>query len=142
MDSIDGIALHFPNGLPGFETVTRFTLKEQPSLSPVAFLKSVDTPDLCFLVIPVQSILPDYGLSISSDDLRTLALDDSRLPEVGSEVHCLTILTVPEQGPLTANLLAPVVINMAAGLAVQAVRADAVYSHRHEIGALQAEVQC
>jgi flagellar assembly factor FliW len=50
---------------------------------------------------------------------------------------CLAILTVPKEGPVTANLLAPVVVNLATRVAVQAVRADTMYSHRHPIATLQ-----
>ena len=142
MDLLDGRILDFPHGLPGFETATRFVLKQQPSFAPVSFLKATDTPDLCFLVIPVQSILPDYSLAVTADDLRTLALEETRQPEIGKDALCLAILTAPEQGPLTANLLAPVVINLAAGRGVQAVRSDAVYSHRHVIAALETEAGC
>ena len=40
----------------------------------------------------------------------------------------------------TANLLAPVVINRASGRAVQAVRSDRVYSHKHPL--LPQEAPC
>jgi flagellar assembly factor FliW len=141
MDFLDGRIFDFPHGVPGFETATRFCLKEQPSFAPVSFLQATDAPDLCFLVIPVQSILPDYSLAIAADDLSTLQLDDAQ-PGNGKDVLCLAILTAPEQGPLTANLLAPVVINLAAGRGVQAVRSDSVYSHRHVIAALETEAGC
>ncbi len=135
MPSLDSIELYFPHGLPGFETATRFRIKEQASFAPVVFLTALDVEDLCFLVLPVERIDPDYSLAVNAEDLRTLSLDGSRQPSLSGDVLCLVILTAPEQGPLTANLLAPIVINLPARLAVQAVRADARYSHQHLIAA-------
>jgi flagellar assembly factor FliW len=43
------------------------------------------------------------------------------------------VVTLPASGPATANLLAPLVVNLAARLGVQAVRSDARYSHRHPL---------
>jgi flagellar assembly factor FliW len=138
----DDAMVTFPHGLPGFETSTRFRLREQSSFAPVAFLESVDSKDLCFLVVPVLALVEQYAMGIAPEDLRTLGLDDSRQPEPGKEVLCLAILTAPEDGALTANLLAPVVINPVTGSAVQAVRADAIYSHRHPVVALRPEAAC
>jgi flagellar assembly factor FliW len=43
------------------------------------------------------------------------------------------VITAGEDSPPTANLLAPVVINLNSGRAVQAVRSDSVYSHKKAI---------
>jgi flagellar assembly factor FliW len=131
------LVLNFPLGLPGFETSRTFVLRAQPSFAPVACLQSIDSPDLCFLVVPIGALVADYSLCASPDDLRTLGLNEDCQPNAQPGVVCLAILTVPQDGSLTANLLAPVVINMASNIAVQAVRADSVYSHRHPITALQ-----
>ena len=136
-DQSGEFVLHFPLGLPGFETSKQFVLRAQPSLAPVACLQSTDSPDLCFLVVPVATLVTDYSLSVSPDDLRTLELDPDGAIETHTNLLCLAILTVPEDGSLTANLLAPVIVNLAANLAVQAVRADTMYSHRHPITSLQ-----
>jgi flagellar assembly factor FliW len=144
-DQTEGLRLHFPHGLPGFETSRQFVLRSQPSLSPFASLQSTDSADLCFLVVPVNALVADYSLWVSPEDLYTLRLDGA---EALAELTCLAILTVPADGPITANLLAPVVVNVARNIAVQAVRADTAYSHRHAILALrpgfvrQAEETC
>jgi flagellar assembly factor FliW len=123
-------AIEFPGGLPGFEHLRRFVLVEQAPLAPLVFLQSLETPDLCFPAVPVGAIDPQYELEISREDLEILNLDPSRQPEVGREVVCLAIVAA-RTGPPTANLLAPIVINLSRRLGVQAVRADARYSHCH-----------
>jgi flagellar assembly factor FliW len=142
-DRLDRLALYFPHGLPGFETSERFVLQFQTSLAPIATLQSTGSPDLCFLVVPVALLVNDYSLLVTLEDLRTLGLEEDHQPQLPppgtlSNVMCLAILTVPKEGPVTANLLAPVVVNLATRVAVQAVRADVTYSHRHPIASLQA----
>ena len=137
-----GAILTFPHGLPGFERATRFVLRERASFAPVAFLECLDQENLCFLVAPVAALVEDYSISAAAEDLRVLGLDDGQQPVNGREVLCLAILTAPQTGALTANLLAPVVINRATNTAVQAVRGDSRYSHQHAIVSLRSEARC
>jgi flagellar assembly factor FliW len=108
---------------------------EQSSAAPIVFLQSLHPEQLCFLAVPVLTIDPAYQLTVGRDDLRLLGLDASRQPRIGEEALCLAILSAPENGLLTANLLAPVVVELRTRRAVQAVRADSVYSHQHILAA-------
>jgi flagellar assembly factor FliW len=45
----------------------------------------------------------------------------------------LALLSIADGGRMTANLLAPIVINLADRVAVQAVRSDLKYSHQHPV---------
>ena len=119
------MTLEFPLGLPGFEDHTRFELVERPGVAPIVFLQSVDSPDLCFLAAPVSAIDPAYELAMTPEDQALL--------ENAHPLLCLAILSVAENGLFTANLLAPVVIDPESRQAVQAVRNDARYSHRHPL---------
>ena len=122
---------HFPNGLLGFEGETIFLPVEQPLTRPILFLQSLIHEELCFIALPVLVVDPSYRLNIGDEDLSLLELPSSRVPEIGSEVLCLAILTIRPDQPTTANLLAPVVINLATRRAVQAVSADSSHSHQH-----------
>jgi flagellar assembly factor FliW len=121
--------LEFPAGLPGFEELRQFILIERPAFAPVLFLQSLDSPNLSFAAAPIDRIDPQYELSVTPEDLRLLAADR---PE---GMVALSILSAPENGPLTANLLAPVVIDPRTRRAVQAVRVDSRYSHQHPLSA-------
>lgn len=129
----ENTVLDFPAGLPGFENQTRFLLLELASAAPIVYLQSLNMPNLCFLAAPVDSIDARYELSITPDDLLLLGLGEQCQPRPGNEVLCLAILTAPENGPLTANLLAPVVVELRSRRAVQAVRVDSRYSHQHPL---------
>jgi flagellar assembly factor FliW len=123
--------VRFPNGLPAFEQAQRFILIERPATAPVVFLQSLDEPLLCFIALPVLALDPDYSLDITLEDLRLLGLDEDRQPRVGDEVACLSIVSVTENRPPSANLLAPIIINLKTRSATQAIRLDSRYSHQH-----------
>lgn len=139
IDVDENAALHFPLGLPGFETRERFALVEWPAAAPLMFLQSLDSPELGFVTAPMESIDPAYQLELTADDLQCLGLPENRQPNPG-ELICLAILSAPKSGQPTANLLAPLVIDRASRQAVQAVRQDSRYSHQHALGG--AATQC
>jgi len=133
-------AVEFPLGLPAFEHERRFLPLARSETRPLVFLQSLSSPDLCFVTLPLLLADPDYRLAVSAEDLRILGLVDvlqrEGQPAVGRDVDVLVIMSVTNSRP-TANLLAPVVINISSrgngkpSVAVQAVRADSDYSHEH-----------
>jgi flagellar assembly factor FliW len=122
--------LHFARGLFGFEEETRFLSIEQPVLRPLVFLQSLSTPDLCFVALPVFVVDKDYFLSLDPDDLKALGLPSERQPTIGVDVLCLAIVCIPNGGPTTANLLAPVIVNLQNSQAIQAVSLNRRHSHK------------
>jgi len=113
--------LEFPYGIPAFETERRFRLIDR---EPLLFLES-ETTALSFLLLPIALIDPDYRLTLTGEDRAALGASDH------SRLVCFAVVTAAEDLPPTANLLAPVVVNLDSGRAVQAVRSDALYSHKH-----------
>jgi flagellar assembly factor FliW len=132
--------LDFPRGLPGFENRRRFVAVRLPVNDPLVFLQSLEDPGLCFLTAPVKAVCPDYRMEVCSDDRELLGFPAERRPVPGREIWSLAVLCVRESGP-TANLLAPVVVNLENRRAVQAVNAVPGYSHRHALCAEEA-TQC
>jgi flagellar assembly factor FliW len=125
--------IRFPSGLPAFERELEFLAIERPANAPLVFLQSARTPGLCFLALPIEGIDRDYRLAIIQEDLRALGLPEDRQPRLGLEIRCLAIVAVTDSSSITANLLAPIVINPWNGRGLQAVRPDSVYSHRHPV---------
>ncbi len=123
--------VQFPLGLASFENESQFLLMEPPASAPLMFLQSARLPGLCFLALPIQNIDPDYKLDITREDLESLGLQTTRQPRIGDEIMCFAVIVVTENGHVSANLLAPVVINPANRCGVQAIRIDSVYSHQH-----------
>ncbi len=111
------------SGLPPFVNQTRYLLLVDERRHPLAFLQSVDEPGLCFLTLPVESIDSGYEARFEGEDLALIGCEDS------SKLTCLAILTFAEDGTVTANLMAPVLIDPRTRVAVQAIRRDGRYSH-------------
>jgi flagellar assembly factor FliW len=124
---------HFPLGLPAFEGEKRFVPIELPGSEPLVFLQSTVTPELCFLAFPIQVIDAEYNLGLAPEDLAVLGLSGDRQPRVGKEVLALALLSVRDGFPVTANLMAPVVVNLQTGQSLQAVRHDSRYSFEHPV---------
>ncbi len=120
----------FPEGLPGFEQSRKFVAVTLEDSAPLVFLQSLEDPGLCFITLPVLAVDPHYRLEVEGDDLHRLGFPGERQPRLGEDVLCLAILSIREGGP-TANLLAPVVLNLRNRRAVQAVMAGSGYSHQH-----------
>ena len=122
--------LLFPQGLPAFEHARRFVLIGGAAASPFVFLQSVEIPELSFAAVPVLHVDPQHEMGVCREDLVLLGLDDRRQPLIGEEVQCLAIVSERADGVVTANLLAPVVINLESRVATQAIRTDQKYSHQ------------
>jgi flagellar assembly factor FliW len=124
--------LEFPEGLPAFESARQFVVIEEASVSPGVFLQSLDDTQLCFVMLPVLAVCPGYQIEIPAEDLLTLGLAAEQ-PSIGSDVACFVIVSAAENCPPTANLLAPIVMNLAKRRGAQVIRLDTAYSHRHSL---------
>jgi flagellar assembly factor FliW len=120
----------FPNGLPGFEERRKFLPVQNPQTAPILFLQSLEEPSLCFTTLPIWVVDPRYRLRIVEQDLEALEFPVDHQPRIGDEVLCLAVLSIRKTGT-TANMLAPVVVNLKNYTAVQAVSPESGYSHQH-----------
>ncbi len=133
LDYSEDSLLEFPAGLPAFEDQTRFVLIERPDSSPLVFLQSLGRPELAFLALPALTIEPGYRLEIPPEERALLGFAADAPLSIGRDVLCLAILTVAGGGPATANLMAPVVVNLATRRGVQVIQTDSSYSYRHPL---------
>lgn len=127
-----GSVLEFPRGLPGFEERRRFLALQFPDSKPLVFVQSLDDTGLCFVTLPVQAADPEYRLEVSAEDRELVGLPLTSALRIGQDILCLTVLSLQETGP-TANLLAPLVVNITNLKAVQAIAAQSDYSHQQPL---------
>ncbi len=132
LDIDEACVLTFPGGLPGFEDRRRFVLVPhgRGGGGPFEWLQSVEDGALAFLAMRPHQIFPTYQPRIPVAELEAIGLDKGGPPPV-----LYTVLTVPKGDPagMTANLLAPVVINPDARLARQVIVGNDEYSLRHRV---------
>ncbi len=139
----EGSVCDFPQGLPAFEEEKSFVLIEAPTGdaqnrdasqgAPLVFLQSMARADLCFAALPILRVDKSYQLAIAPEDLEDLGLDARRQPVVGGEVMVLALVALHDQLLATANLMAPIVLNVKTRRGLQAIRRDSLYSHQHPI---------
>lgn len=108
---------------PGFPDHRRFALVQLDEDGVLCQLRSLDDPDLRFLVVPPVTFFPDYAPEVGDDvvaDLQIESVDD---------VIVLLVLNAGESlSTTTANLMAPVVVNTATRRASQVILDDPALS--------------
>lgn len=121
--------LRFQAGLLGFPGLTRYVLLDTNPQSPFKWLQCLDRPDLAFVVMDPRVVKPDYTAVLRPHDVADLEIRDEQ------QVLLLVLVTVPEGDPrrMTANLLGPLVINLANGRGKQVVLVEGEYSSRHPL---------
>lgn len=120
--------IEFPDGLYGFEKETRFTfLPFNPNVeSPMEWMQSVLSPHLAFVITDPYLYVPDYKLKLLEEDKKKVGL------EPDAPFLTRSIVTIPENyTEMTANLVAPLVINSQKGAGKQFVLTSMEYDTRH-----------
>jgi flagellar assembly factor FliW len=133
MDYLEESIFDFPFGLPAFEQEKRFVFIETPQHTPLVFLQSLRQPSLCFLALPVLKIDSGYRLAVSREDRVSLGLDPEQEVQLGCRILALSLISLGDGSSPTANLMAPIVVNVENRRALQAIRVDRVYSHQHPV---------
>lgn len=120
---------HFADGLPAFEDEREFVILPFDDDSPYSFLQSVATPELAFLMTVPFVFFPDYEFVLEDDDMAALAIKGSE------DMQIYTLVTIPGGNikEMTANLMAPVVINKKTREAKQVVLDKSQYTTKHRL---------
>jgi flagellar assembly factor FliW len=125
-------ALVFPDGLVGCQTWKNFVLlTDDEEDLPVAYLQSLDQPEVRLLVTDPRLIDGAYAAPLTDGDKTSLELDTSD----NTVTYCT--LTVANDGGITANLLGPLVINTRTRRGRQLVLTESGYSTRHPVSQQQ-----
>ncbi|WP_372999318.1 flagellar assembly protein FliW [Lutispora sp.] len=117
----------FEDGIPGFKEHSRYALIHDGE-SDFSYLQSVDTQNICFILVPPAVIIGNYDIEVSEDTVEKLEIEKEEY------VSLYTILTIPEDiNNMTANLKAPIVINMKNNKGKQEILDDDRYEIRHKV---------
>lgn len=122
--------IEFTSGMMGFEEYKKFTLIfDSEKKGNIMWLQSVEAPELAFPVMDPMKLLAEYNPVVEDEWLAPLG-------EVTGEedYYLLTVLTVPSDlTKMTANLKAPVVINMNTRKACQLIVNNEEYVVRYNV---------
>jgi flagellar assembly factor FliW len=115
--------IHFPLGIFGFPDLKKFCLIDTGDDTLILWLQSCENPAIAFPVLEPKIFKPDYTVRLSGVELRELQLENVN----GSVVF--NILTIPENvTEMTANLKAPIVINLKNQIGRQVVLQENEYN--------------
>lgn len=121
--------VHFADGIPAFEDEHDFVIVPYDEESPYVFLQSLETPDLAFLMTMPFVFFPDYEFEIDDENQDKLKLSRQE------DMLIYTLITVNngKVQDMTANLMAPVVLNTANMQARQLVLDKSGYTTKHRL---------
>ena len=120
----------FPDALYGFDQEKEFALLPlDPKIeSPMEWLQSLRTRELAFVVTDPFFFLPAYKMILSDSERAQLEIESTE------SVKVRVIVTIPKvHTEMTANLVAPLVINQKNGMAKQIVLTSAEYDTKHSL---------
>lgn len=118
--------IQIPNSILGLPDEKEFCLVDPGDDTLILWLQSTKNPSVAFAVLEPKIFKPDYRVRLSAAELRELKLESL------SEAAVLSILTIPSDITLmSANLKAPIVVNLKAQIARQVVLQENEYSLKH-----------
>lgn len=101
---------------------------EQDDRTPFKWMQSLDDGDIAFVVADPFELFTNYEVEISDDGLESLGTSVAE----GIELMCL--LTIPgDIKEMTANLLAPIAINIETKMGKQLILTNSSYQTRHKV---------
>jgi flagellar assembly factor FliW len=109
--------IRFPAGLLGFESCREWVLLADVENDALAWLQSVDRPEVAVAVVSPRRFVPAYQIRVARRELAALELAEPKRAQV------LAILGKTDR-TITLNLRAPVVINLEKRLGRQVVTND------------------
>lgn len=122
----DSEIISIPHGILGFPEYTKYCLVDPGDDTLILWLQSIEDARIAFPVLEPKVFKPDYAVRLSGLELRELKLGSVNQSAVFS------ILTIPEDvTQMSANLKAPVVVNLRERVARQVVLQENDYGIRH-----------
>lgn len=125
--SIEPRIVHFPQGIPGFETHQdfRFIPEEEASL---AHLISVNEDKVGFILLRPEAYFPEYlkEIDVDEESIKVLKVNG----DISVDVWVIMTLHRQEMAKTTVNLRAPILFNMVEGIGMQVIFNDDRYLSR------------
>lgn len=129
LEVADDLIMTFDEGLIGFERCHRFVTLCPNEQSPLRWLQCLDDASLAFPIIQPSAFRDDYSPCISDADVRVLQLEQ-HIPAI-----LFAVVTVPmgSAREMTANLIAPLVVNPLTRKGKQVILQDDRFHTKHRV---------
>jgi flagellar assembly factor FliW len=118
----------FNEGLLGFIELRKFVLLDDPNDEIFAWLQSCERPGIAFPILEPELFAEGFNPTITKGDLSAINLTSKE------GMRLFTIITIPEDATqMTANLKAPIAINIEKRVAKQVVVQENEYQIKFPI---------
>jgi flagellar assembly factor FliW len=107
--------ISFRQGLPGLENYREFNLQAIENNPFFYHLQSTAEKAVGLILIDPFPCFPGYSVELGADEQQELQADKKE------DLLVLTTVTIAGEKKITSNLAAPIVINLARGLALQII---------------------
>ena len=124
----DEKVIHFAEGLPGLPCMRRSILIKAEETAPFYWLQSVEDGEIAIPVINPMLVDEAYAPSVEDSVFEELEL------ETEEDLLVVNVAVLPEDlTTMTANMTAPILINIARNIGRQVVLDTGEYQMRHPI---------
>ena len=129
LDIEESDIIHFPQGIPAFEEEREFVLLPYDENCPYYYLQSAKRSELAFLLTEPFIFFPEYTIEIDDETVDELKIKNQ------DNVETYVILTIPNGSVryMTANLLAPIILNSENMQAKQIIMDKSSYKTKHRL---------
>lgn len=111
--------LYLPEGLLGFADLKKFVILDDPNDEIFAWLQSCESSEVAFPILEPEIFVENYKVNLTKADLESLKM----VSQEKARFFC--IVTIPDDPTqMTANLKAPIVVNLNDRSARQCVLQD------------------
>lgn len=118
--------LTFDEGIYGFDEFEKYTILDIPEQENFKLLQSIHDPYIAFVIINPWDFFKEYEIEIDNNQLKEIEISSH------SQMAIFNILTISDDiENSTANLLAPIIINVNNKKARQFVLNDKIYKTKH-----------
>lgn len=125
--AIQSVELSFPDGVPGFPQLSRFQMTQEDAGQPFFTLKSLEDDQVGFWLVDPFPFFPEYEFTLVDAVKKQLQIEE------GTPLSVRTVITVRNEGDVTVNLKAPIIVNEDKALGKQIILNDENYGIRQPL---------
>jgi flagellar assembly factor FliW len=119
--------VRFPSGLPGFEALREFLVVTRDECAPIVFLASLDDPGMTLPLLPAPLVMPEREPALAAVGAAALG--------AGALAWYVVLAIGHEAREITANLRAPVAVNLDTRVGRQIILPDETLPLAARLGA-------
>ncbi|HDK7159487.1 TPA: flagellar assembly protein FliW [Clostridium botulinum] len=121
-------AIYFEKGIPGFEELKKFIIFPVEDNDVFSVFHSIEKEDMGIIVTSPFNIEKDYEIQLEEEQIKNLKLQDEK-----DTLVLNTVTLSSDMNKITANLRAPIIINIKEKIGEQIIINSDKYKVKHPL---------